>query len=191
MSSRRRSRGLSLIEVVVFIVVLGLGLAGIVMLFGQVTKASPDPVVRKQALALAESMMEEVLLRGFTFCDPDNPNVFTATAATVAQCPGTPGVEAIGPETGETRYADPRFDNVSDYDGFAMAGASINDITNAPIGGLGGYAVSVSVAEITGGELPIFATTADALRVTVTATGPLGVSVTLQAYRTRYAPNNP
>lgn len=191
MSNRRRAGGLSLIEVVVFIVVLGLGLAAIVTLFGQLTKASPHPVVRKQALALAESMMEEVLLRAFTFCDPDNANVFTATAATVAQCPGSPGIEAIGPETGETRYADPLFDNVSDYDTFSMSGASIKDITNTMIDGLGAYSVSVGVAQITGGELPSIADTTDALRVTVTATGPLGVSVTLQAYRTRYAPNNP
>lgn len=191
MSNRERTRGLSLIEVVVFIVVLGLGLSAIVTLFGQLTKASPDPVVRKQVLALAESMMEEVLLRGFTFCDPDNSNVFAATAATVGECPGAPGVEAIGPEAGETRYADPLFDNVSDYDGFSMSGASIADITNNPISGLGAYGVTVAVAAISGGELPLLATTSDALRITVVATGPLGVSVTLVAYRTRYAPNNP
>jgi len=191
MSSKRHRRGLSLIEVVVFLVVLGLGLAAIVPLFAQLTKASPDPIVRKQTLALAESVMEEVLLRGFTFCDPDNANVYAATAATVGECPGVPGVEAVGAEAGETRYADPLFDNVSDYNAFSMSGGSINDITNTTIGGLGAYSVSVAVAEISGGELPSFATTSDALRVTVTATGPLGISVILVAYRTRYAPNSP
>jgi len=32
---------------------------------------------------------------------------------------------------------------------------------------------------------------ADALRITVSVTGPAGVSVSLQGYRLRYAPNTP
>ncbi len=181
--STLRARGFSLIEIVVFIVVFGIGLAGTVTLYGQLTKASVDPVVRKQALALAQSMMEEVMLRGNSYCDPDDANVHTATGT--GDCTVE---EAIGPEAGETRYADPRFDNVNDYHGFSMVGGGILDITGAAVGGLDDYAVSVTVAQA-GADLAIPA--AEALRVVVTATGPLGVSVTLQAYRTRYAPNTP
>lgn len=47
MSSSVRSRGLSLIEVVVFMVVVSIGIAGIVMLYNQLTVASVDPLVRK------------------------------------------------------------------------------------------------------------------------------------------------
>jgi len=191
MCARRRAAGVSLIEVVVFIVVLGVGLAGILALYNQLTVASVDPMVRKQALAVAASLLEEIQLRGFTYCDPDDPDVHTATST--ADCATTPPdiVEAIGPEAGETRYADPRFDNVNDYHGFAMAGAVISDVTNTVIAGLDAYAVSVAVAEIALGELPDVASTADALRITVTVTGPAGVSVSLQGYRLRYAPNRP
>ena len=80
---RGRSRGVSLIEVVVFIVVLGIGISGIVTLYSQLTKASVDPLVRKQALAIASSLMEEIQLRGFTYCDPDDPNVYTAPTSTL------------------------------------------------------------------------------------------------------------
>ena len=197
MSGKRRSRGVSLIEVVVFIVVLGIGISGVVMLYGRLTTASVDPLVRKQALAIAVSLMEEIQLRGFTYCDPDDPNVATANGigATLG-CTSAAYVENIGPDTlpasaVETRYADPRFDNVNDYHGFAMAGANIRDVTNTPISGLGAYAASVNVANIGAGELPAVVSVADALRITVTVTGPTGVNVVLQGYRLRYAPNTP
>lgn len=190
----RRARGMSLIEVVIFIVVLGIGLLGIMALYSQLAISSVDPVVRKQALNLATSMMEEIQLRAFTYCDPDDPNVHDA--ASTAGCTSGAYAEAVGPDTlpasaVETRYAEPRFDNVNDYHGFAMAGAAIRSLDGTVIAGLADYAVSVSVAEIAPGELPSVAAPADALRITVTATGPTGVSVSLQGYRLRYAPNAP
>jgi hypothetical protein len=106
--------------------------------------------------------------------------------------------EAIGPETyasvTETRYSTDRpFDNVNDYDGFdSNTGAlGIRNIDNTPIAGLEGYRVTVSVA----GQ-PLGAIGNDAfgnpqsLLITVTVTGPGNTTVTLNGYRTRYAPND-
>jgi len=186
--SPRRQAGLSLIEVVVFIVVLGIGFTGMLILYDQITKGSVDPIVRKQALAIASSLLEEIELRGFTYCDPDDANVYTATASPGGGCTTD---ETIGPEAGETRYASPTFDNVNDYQGFNMSGANIKSVDGTVINGLGGYAASVAVAPIAAGELPDVATTSDALRITVTVTGPANVSVSLQGYRLRYAPNSP
>ena len=184
--SSSRQRGLSLIEVVVFIVVLGIAIAGMAIIYNQVTLASVDPLVRKQAVAIANSLMEEIQLRPFTYCDPDDPQVFTA--ANPAACT-TP--ENIGAEAGETRYADPRFDNVNDYNGFSMLG-SIQDIYNTSITGLTGYSAQVAIAEASadfaaGGGVPLN----EALRITITVTGPANVSLVLQGYRLRYAPNSP
>ncbi len=181
--SSSRQRGLSLIEVVVFIVVLGIGIAGMAVLYNQLTLASVDPVVRKQAVAIANSLMEEIQLRPFTLCDPDDANVFTAPTP---PC-GTP--EVIGTEGAETRYGPSFYDNVSDYNGFAMAG-SIQDINNVPVAGLTGYSASVAIANAGGdfsGAVPADA----ALRITITVTGPANVQVRLQGYRLRYAPNSP
>lgn len=178
-----RERGLSLIETVVFIVVLGIGIAGLAILYNQLTLASVDPLVRKQAVAIATSLMEEIQLRPFTYCDPDDPLVFTAASS--AGC-GTP--EGIGNE-GESRYGPTFFDNVSDYHGFNMAG-SVQDITNVTISGLTGYTATVQIAAA-GGDLPAAIPADDALRITVTVTGPANTQVVLQGYRLRYAPNSP
>lgn len=118
--SSSRQRGLSLVEVVVFIVVLGIGLAGMAVVYNQLTLASVDPVVRKQAVAIANSLMEEIQLRPFTFCDPDDALVFTETSATGCTSPANRESGAptpIGPDAGETRSGATMFDNVSDYNG--------------------------------------------------------------------------
>jgi MSHA pilin protein MshD len=177
-------RGFSLLEAVIFIVVLGIGIAGMAVLYNQLTLASVDPLIRKQALAIANSLMEEIQLRPFTFCDPDDPQVFTATAP--ADC-GTQ--EGIGQEGGETRYVDPRYDNVSDYSGFSMM-AGILDVNGTPVAGLGGYKASVAIQNA-GGDFPSAIPADAALRITVTVTGPANVSVVLQGYRLRYVPNSP
>jgi len=176
-----RQRGLSLIELVIFMVVISAALAGVLRVFIQATSASADPMLRRQALAIAESLMEEVQLMPFTFCDPDDANVETATSS--AGCASS--VEALGPEAGENRFATPQFDNVNDYNGYTMSG--IVDITNTAIAGLSGYSASVAVAPAALNT--ITAGSSDALRITVSVNAPGGISVTLDGYRSRHAPN--
>ncbi len=186
MSSRstRRERGVSLIELIVFIVVLAIGVTGIAVLFNQMTRSSVDPVVRKQALSIATSLMEEIELQAFTYCVPSDPAVYTATSP--AGCATPQGTVA---PPGYTRYADPRYDNVGDYNSLPpMTG--ILDITGNPVTGLGGYTASVSVVPISAAELPGIPTT-EGLRITVSVTGPANANVVLQGYRLRYAPNLP
>lgn len=179
-----RQRGLSLVELVIFIVVLGIGIAALAVIYNQLTLASVDPTVRKQAVAIANSLMEEIQLRPFTYCDPDDAAVFTA--ANAAAC-GTP--ENIGIEGPETRYGPTLYDNVSDYDGFGMAG-SIQDITSSTIAGLSGYSAAVAIAN-GGADFPAGVPADEALRITVTVNGPANTQVVLQGYRLRYAPNSP
>lgn len=182
--SSSRQRGLSLIEVVVFIVVLGIALAGMAVIYNQLTLASVDPVVRKQAVAIANSLMEEIQLRPFTLCDPDDPNVFTAPT------PPCTTPEVLGVEGAETRYGPTFFDNVSDYQPFDLPG-SIQDINNNTIPELNGYSAEVRIAEASA-DFPLGSVSAGAaLRITVTVTGPANVRVALEGYRLRYAPNSP
>lgn len=174
-------RGLTLIELLVFIMVVGLALAALLQVFAQATRASADPQAQRQALAIAESLLQEVQLQAATYCDPLDANV--ATASSAAGCATT--AEAMGPEGGETRYAHPQFNNVNDYRGFSMTG--IVDITNTPVAGLSDYSASVQVEPAALGS--ISAASGDALRITVTVTGPHNTSVSLQGYRSRHAPN--
>jgi len=183
--SSSRQRGFSLIEVVIFIVVLGIGIAGMAVLYNQLTLASVDPVVRKQAVAIANSLMEEIQLRPFTYCDPDDTAVFTAGSPAGCSTP-----ETIGAEGPETRYGPTFFDNVSDYAALPAMGGSIQDINNNTITGLAGYSASVAIANA-GADFPSAVPADAALRITVTVTGPSNVAVSLQGYRLRYAPNSP
>lgn len=178
---RRRAQGLSLIELILFIVVVSAALAGVLSVFLPATSASADPMLRRQALAIAESLLEEVQLMPFTYCDPDDANL--ETAASAGGCASL--VQGLGPNTGETRFGPLQFDNVSDYHGYAMNG--IVDISNTAVSGLGSYSASVAVAATALGS--ISAASGDALRITVSVTGPGSTSVVLDGVRTRQAPN--
>jgi MSHA pilin protein MshD len=67
--NKRQNCGFTLIEVIIFIVVVGAGLAGILAVSTNVVKSSADPMVRKQAMALADSILEEILQK--EYADPD------------------------------------------------------------------------------------------------------------------------
>ncbi len=174
--TRTRGRGFSLIEAVVFIAVLAVGVSGVLLAITTATGDSVDPLIRKQALAIAESLLEEVESMPFTFCDPDDPAAPTALNAAACAVP-----EAIGPEAGETRYSlTTPFDNVNDYHGFNMS--PIVDLSNTPITGLDTYTAAVTTTAVA-------LNGANALLISVTVTGPRNTTVTVDGYRTQYAPN--
>jgi MSHA pilin protein MshD len=188
-TERRRARGVTLLELIVFIVVVSIAVVGVLTALNLSNSASTDPMIQKQALAIAEALLEEVQLQPFTYCDPDDANA--ANALNAAACTGGAGGAndesklPLGPETGETRLSTTTpFDNVSDYNGFSM-GPGITDISGSAITGLGNYSASVAVAQQAFGGLPA----AESLLVTVTVTGPSNITVKLDGYRVRYAPN--
>lgn len=63
--SKFRHKGFTLIEVIIFIVVVSAGLVGILAVSNSVVKSSADPMVRKQAVAIAESLLEEITLKDY------------------------------------------------------------------------------------------------------------------------------
>jgi MSHA pilin protein MshD len=56
---------MTLIELIVAIVIIGIGLAGVLLAFNTTVRYSADPMVRKQMSAIADEMMEEILLKPF------------------------------------------------------------------------------------------------------------------------------
>ena len=183
-------RGISLVELIMFIVIVSVALAGILLVMNVTTKGSADPLIHKQALAIAESLLEEVELMPFTFCDPDDANASTATLAGLGAGGCAALVENIGTENEVSRYdAALPFDNVSDYGGFNMAAGALLDVTGAAVGPAG-YSVIISVANSgmpAAGASPAIANT-EALLITVTVTGPDNVPVVVEGMRTRYSP---
>jgi MSHA pilin protein MshD len=177
-------RGLSLIELILYIVIVGVGVAGILSVYTTTVKSSADPMLRKQAIAIAESLLEEIQSQPFTTCDPDDPNAALGSGCTL--------LEGIGPEAGEKRLNDATpaddalFDNVNDYHGLSLSGITSLDMQEgaAAIAGLEHYNAQVSVASQALGSVGA----GDAVKITVTVTDPQGQSLSLDGYRTRHAP---
>jgi len=151
-----RQKGISLIELVIFMVIVGIAMTGIISSINFSVQHSADPVVKKQALAIAEALLEEVMLQNFN--DPDG---------------GANVVEA----------SRDLYDDIDDYNNYNRAGISSVNAPNTTITGLGNYNVqvgvdpSVNLNGISGGNVKL---------ITVTVTGPLNTTVILQGYRTSY-----
>lgn len=191
---QRAQRGLSLIELVFFIALVGFAIAGVLVVYNQAVRGSADPLVRKQALAVAESLLSEVLAQPFSYCDPqDAANDPVSPPTSTASCTG--GVAAsqdngggtLGPKPpSESRgsASDP-YDNVADYNGYTT-GAGISGFDGVAIGALGGYTASVNVSRAGS----VFGLAADAvLRIDVLVSG-RGESITLTGYRFRHSPTS-
>jgi MSHA pilin protein MshD len=190
MSSRfPGQRGITLIEQIVFIVIVSVGVVGLISVMNPMIRQSADPMVTKQFVAIAESLLNETLHQPFTWCDPEDANASTAQSYT--GCASNPQ-NTIGPTpAGETRNggAGAVFDNVRDYAGFAM-----DDVAD-PAGGsvITGYRAEIAMAEA-GGTFGLAADAALLITVTVCrTTAPSSVcagreSFSLTGYRFRYAP---
>ncbi len=200
MCIRHNQHGISLIELIMFIVIVSVALAGILLVMNVTTKSSADPLIHKQALAVAESLLEEIELMPFTWCDPNDVNA--ASAVSAASCSAGLSQDVItGPvPAGATRYsAGTPYNNVADYSVCQMNTRTINgcdstgtggirDINNNNVG-LSNYSASVSMTRIGGAPFLAGAGNDAALQITVTVTGPDGVPVVLDGIRTRYSPN--
>ncbi|HQT26062.1 MAG TPA: prepilin-type cleavage/methylation domain-containing protein, partial [Burkholderiales bacterium] len=138
-------------ELVVFIVVVSLAVVGVLSLFSLAVGHSSDPLMRKQAVAIAESLLEEIELKNYS-----------------------PGGYS-GPDRS-------RFDDVSDYAGYAATG--IYTVDGSAIAGLASYSVSVSIQQNQPLGPPGF--TVNAALISVTVTDPQGNTFTLSGYRTDY-----
>jgi MSHA pilin protein MshD len=117
------------------------------------SSTSANPVVQYQAIAIAESYMEEILLQAY--CDPAMDCVLDAS---------------LGPEDGEARVT---YDDVDDYNG--LPDNRVRDSQSNEIASLSAYTVSVAVENQDVASFP-------AKIITVTVTG-LGIpAIVLTGY---------
>ncbi|MBS1144448.1 MAG: hypothetical protein H6R14_1854 [Proteobacteria bacterium] len=174
-------RGITLIEQIMFILIVSVGVIGLVSVMNPAIRSSADPMLTKQLVAIAESVLNEAMHQPFTWCDPDD--AAASTALSYAGC--TNPQNAFGPTpAAETRYAagtGTAFDNVADYAGFSMA--NIDDPSGS--NPMAGYSASIAVARV--GTALGLADDSAALSVTVTVTHGTE-SFSLTGYRFRYAP---
>jgi MSHA pilin protein MshD len=148
----RRSAGMTLIELIIAMVIITIGVAGLIAAYTITAKTSADPMISKQMGAIAEGMMEEIMLK---------PYASSANAVPAANARDT-------------------FNDVRDYNGFSSA--KIYDISGAPLAGLDGFALGVSVVATPLSSIA----SSDALKITITVTH-AGEAQMLTGWRTCYA----
>ncbi len=153
--------GVSLIETVMFIVVVSVALVVVLKAFDIANQGSADPLLRRQALSIAQSLLDEISFKPFGDTASDDPSL---------------GGFA-GPYTSENRQW---FDDVDDYNGFSMSG--IRGLDNAGVTGLENYQARVAVAVAAFGTVPA----GEGYRITVTITDPAGAQLALEGYRANY-----
>ncbi|MFY9328022.1 MAG: prepilin-type N-terminal cleavage/methylation domain-containing protein [Georgfuchsia sp.] len=166
---RRNQAGLSLIELIFFIVIVSVGLVGILSVLNLTVMKSADPMVRKQALSVAEAMMEEILAKDYQ----NDPADTTNSSATLGCTPTTLTTCRVNTVLDRQNYND-----VDDYNGWNQTGVYELDGTLAPV--LGTYTVTVGVAATSLGTPAV-----TAKQVTVTVSGS-GETISLNGFRTKY-----
>ena len=204
MFTKRYSSGVTLVELIIAMVIIGVVSVGVVVAT-RTSSANADPIRRKQALLIAEGLMDEVLTAHYTLCDPSDQTANSAQFAIIDATSGcTSTVEALGPEPGNVRP----FDNVSDYGPNFSFINGVGEVLDANGQAMTpkGYTATVTVNPVIPAAQPLgpqppapngvvssaVPANMQAVLITVTVgygTGP-GDSIRLDAYRTRYAPRD-
>ena len=160
MAPRRRQGGLTLIELVISIVVIGVAVSGTLLAVNQTTRRSADPMLQHQASAVAEAYLEEILSR--PLADPDT-----------------------GVVCGPAEASRDLYDDVCDYAGLDDSPPRSQD--DSAVAALGSYRARVTVDPAA--NLNGLTGAANVLRVDVRVNhtlAALGIDLTLSGYRTAY-----
>jgi len=131
------SRGFSLVELVIYIVVFAIGVAGVMTVTSQSLSRGSDSTLRLRGTQVAQAAMEEILAKKWDDTSPNGGGV-TATPTAVA---------LFGPDGGEG--AMDRYDDVDDYHGIAGLASSSAAAFNLTAGFT--IDVTVSYVSLSGG----------------------------------------
>ncbi|MDH5394849.1 MAG: prepilin-type N-terminal cleavage/methylation domain-containing protein [Gammaproteobacteria bacterium] len=209
----KRQRGISLIELIIFIVIISIALTGITLIYINTTKYSADPMVRIRSIELAQSTLEEILLKAYDHSTPVGGGCVRYPAQgntlcvppTYASHPAAFNETVLTAEEGVLNRTS--FNDVDDYNNLSYCGTggvADNACTNACLdmtdesGNLikdnyAGFAICirVSFAGGAGTEInsPGFGSGVlanDAKRIDVIVTDPLNSKISLSAYRLNF-----
>ena len=124
-NSLSRQSGITLIELIISIVIITIAVAGILSVFNHNVARSADPLMQHQALAIAESYLDEILSKLYAHDQDICPSDSDAHRST--------------------------FCTVDEYDGLNQPPHNQNGQSIAP---LSGYYVSVNVSNASLGGVP-------------------------------------
>lgn len=118
LNSDQHQKGISLIELVIFIVILSVALTGITLIYLNTIRYSADPMVRIRSIELAQSTLEEILLKSYDHNTPAGGGCvqFAANSNCPVGAPPNPTAATetvgLGNDAGETRAT---YNDVDDY----------------------------------------------------------------------------
>lgn len=161
-------KGISLIELIIFITIISIALTSISLVYIQATRHSADPMVRIRSIELAQSMLEEILLKAYDGNTPVGGGCVKMSDPLKTRCTSTNDpssdpdatspTKPLGAEEGSTNRL--LFNDVDDYHNLSYCGtggtpynlcsAGCQDLTDSsgtPIKDLyAGYAICVQVS---------------------------------------------
>lgn len=177
---RLRQQGVTLIELIIAIVVLGIAVVGVLTALGRTTLFQVDPMLRAQSLALAQSFMDEVTAKPF-YAPDDDPRFDEDATVAVDPCNNMPDLDDL---SGSDRVE--LLDAVCAYDGYNAdtheGGIVTPEGTSIP--GLGAYNVMITVSS-DNLEKPFDQVPGNCiLRIEVSVDDPTGSTTRLHGYRT-------
>jgi MSHA pilin protein MshD len=194
------------VDALLVTVLLSIVAVGVTTVSARLGAQSAQAVKMRQALALAQGLLEEVRHAPFTYCDRSQSPPATGAFAGGTGCQAPALVDQMGPEPGESRYnAAARFNGVTDYQGFTMPGpgcAGICELDGTLISGpgsaLAGCSAGVTMAPQALAVVPpansIPALDANGrpqvLRIAVTVACPGLDPLRLETVRVRHAPTS-
>lgn len=178
-----RATGVTLVELVIVILILGIALTGVTQMLGDLTVRGASTYEDTRAIELAESLISEIRSRRFDENSPVNG---------VPPCDGLSGdrpctaSEEFGPDNAEASipYSRNLFDDVDDYHGLdegrgSETGHPLVDATGTTRGdGYTGFRVQVEVV-YSGDVDPISKTKTDGKKVVITIDQPSGDTLSM------------
>lgn len=170
--------GFTLVELLVFIVVVAVGLTGTVLVINRSVLLAPEALMRTRAMELAQAYLDEITTKRYDE-NTGQGGVPRCSSVDPGSQPCTPA-GSLGPE-GESRAT---YDDVDDYHG--TDDRPPQNATGTALDGYDDYRVQVTI-EYAGTELGYPpADNIHAKRVTVTITTPFGTSIPVSVYRTNF-----
>ena len=210
-----KQQGISLIELIIFIVIISVALTGITLIYINTTRHSADPMVRIRSIELAQSTLEEILLKAYDHNTPVGGGCVRFPAGS-SRCLTGPNfatsqtVLTFGPEEGAANRN--LFNDVDDYHNMLYCGDNVvaantacpsltcRDLSNESGIDISaqyrGFSVCIQLTfaggvgtEINNVVAPDTGTnvrTEDAKRIDVIVTDPLNSRISLSAYRLNF-----
>ena len=213
-TSSNSQSGLSLIEAIIFILILSIALSAIISAYIYMTRYSANSMLNLRTVELSQAVMDEILSKGYDENTPvgggcvDGYADTSCTSGTTAQA-AVAG--SFGTNPGEIRS---RFDDVDDYHDLAYCGAGVTDPplpcaagscpaspnrfideTGADIeSDYSGYSICIQVSfagdemnnltDTTGSTVTVNSN--DAKRIDLIVSDPLSARLTYSAYKTNF-----